>query len=177
MRRPDTMLSTLCLHRVLGWEPVKLQNRDDSLSVTEALRKFVHDITDAREGYLDRWKLDLQSTSELKHCDDVQDAHAHDGEDENPNGYMLNYFSVGVDAKVALGFHRLRQERPSLFKSRWLNKLMYTRFGAPEALLHTCYHLPSSVSLEVDGCQVRIPAQCEGEHPPVHLYMGPRILF
>lgn len=36
---------------------------------------------------------------------------------------MYNYFSVGVDAKVALNFHRARQSRLYVFSSRCINKV------------------------------------------------------
>ena len=36
-----------------------------------------------------------------------------------------NYFGVGVDGAVSLGFHRMRQRAPGLFFNRWVNKLWY----------------------------------------------------
>lgn len=36
---------------------------------------------------------------------------------------MYNYFSVGVDAKVALNFHRARKSRLYVFSSRCINKV------------------------------------------------------
>ena len=38
---------------------------------------------------------------------------------------FLNYLGVGVDAEVALEFHRQRQRRPKVFASRLLNKALY----------------------------------------------------
>ena len=37
---------------------------------------------------------------------------------------MNCYFSIGCDAAVVLNFHRNREENPSLFKNRILNKVL-----------------------------------------------------
>ena len=36
---------------------------------------------------------------------------------------MNNYLGVGCDAGIALNFHRQRETRPELFKSRIINKV------------------------------------------------------
>src|SRR5690242_18477640 len=40
-----------------------------------------------------------------------------------------NYFSIGVDAKISLQFHLLREEKPYLFQSRLFNKSVYGVYG------------------------------------------------
>mmetsp|Transcript_16169 Transcript_16169/g.63046 ORF Transcript_16169/g.63046 Transcript_16169/m.63046 type:complete len:581 (-) Transcript_16169:57-1799(-) len=45
-----------------------------------------------------------------------------------------NYFSIGIDAKIALKFHNLRQSTPDLFKSRLVNKGVYGGFGIQNAV-------------------------------------------
>lgn len=74
----------------------------------------------------------------------------------------LNYYSIGVDAKVALSFHTLREEHPSLFKSQVGNKALYLGVGAPEALLHSCSELPRKARVECDGKLLGLPKDLEG---------------
>ena len=40
-----------------------------------------------------------------------------------PKKTFNNYFSIGVDASAASRFHNLRNRRPDLFPSRFLNKV------------------------------------------------------
>jgi hypothetical protein len=47
---------------------------------------------------------------------------------------MNNYLGIGVDAKVALDFHRLREQFPAWFRSQMGNKAWYTGVGAKDIL-------------------------------------------
>lgn len=44
-------------------------------------------------------------------------------------GNFWNYFSVGLDAKAAWGFHSLREDSPALTSSRLANQFWYTFFS------------------------------------------------
>ncbi len=44
-------------------------------------------------------------------------------------GQFWNYFSVGLDAKAAWGFHSLREERPGCTSSRAANQFWYSAFS------------------------------------------------
>lgn len=49
---------------------------------------------------------------------------------------MNNYLGIGVDAKVSLEFHRLRDQFPHWFRSQMGNKVWYTTVGAKDILGH-----------------------------------------
>ena len=75
---------------------------------------------------------------------------------------FLNYLGVGVDAEVALEFHRQRQRRPKVFASRLLNKALYgvaALFrssgggGAPRGPL-----VAPLLDVAVDGEHIEVPA-------------------
>lgn len=55
-------------------------------------------------------------------------------EDQTSMTIMNNYFGIGIDADVALGFHKKREENPEKFSSRWVNwtaiSLAFYFFGA-----------------------------------------------
>ena len=42
---------------------------------------------------------------------------------------MNNYLGIGCDAGIALNFHRQRETRPELFKSRIINKVATKRMS------------------------------------------------
>jgi len=67
-----------------------------------------------------------------------------------------NYWSIGMDAAVALDFHRRRERDPSAFNSRVGNKLLYVQLGCAE-LFTPNNNLWSSIQLEVDGRQIWLP--------------------
>jgi len=123
------------LARVLGWgKSVRLDRVTDRLDALEI----------ARPSMLDRWAI----TGSL------------------PEGraplIMMNYLSVGIDAKAALLWTRLSRAMPQLFRLRLLNKLWYIVCGAPELLLHTYANLHERVELVCDGKPIEIPPSVEG---------------
>ena len=60
-----------------------------------------------------------------------------DEEDGERKEWVLNnYFSFGLDAKIALKFHEIREENPQLFKSRTINKGFYGTFGLQVIFFH-----------------------------------------
>lgn len=57
---------------------------------------------------------------------------------QGPSGERswFNYWSTGLDAAVALRFHRLRQDKPWLFRHRLINLGIYGVLGCATALQH-----------------------------------------
>ena len=92
----------------------------------EVLKPILRSIvTQGESRILDRWNIRVEE------------------EGGETKSYVLNnYFSIGLDAKIALKFHEMREENPQLFKSRTLNKGIYGTFGIqvpPPLLLFFIY--------------------------------------
>ncbi|KAG0461658.1 hypothetical protein HPP92_021955 [Vanilla planifolia] len=59
-------------------------------------------------------------------------------------GVFYNYFSIGMDAQVAYGFHHFREEKPEVAKGPIANKLIYTGYSCAQGWFFTpCMSDPS----------------------------------
>ncbi|KAL1060209.1 hypothetical protein V6Z11_1Z117400 [Gossypium hirsutum] len=59
-------------------------------------------------------------------------------------GVFYNYFSIGMDAKVAYGFHHFRNEKPHLAQGPLANKIIYSGYSCSQGwFLTTCTSDPS----------------------------------
>ncbi|CAN1165596.1 Diacylglycerol kinase 7 [Linum perenne] len=59
-------------------------------------------------------------------------------------GEFYNYFSIGMDAQVAYGFHHLRNEKPYLAQGPIANKLIYSGYTCTQGwFLTPCINDPS----------------------------------
>ena len=88
------------LARTLGWGPGYKQ---------EPLGPIIEAALRGKEVLLDRWAIEIFNE---------------DGDDERGKQlrYLNNYFSVGLDAKIALEFHQQREENPDNFKNASMNR-------------------------------------------------------
>lgn len=75
---------------------------------------------------------------------------------------MNNYFGIGLDAAIALDFHRMRERRPELFFSRLVNKMWYARNGFLAYLRRSCTQLHTKVTIVCDGVPLKLPRDLEG---------------
>jgi len=126
------------LARVLGWGG----GYDN-----ESMTPIIENILTGHEVYLDRWRLDVENVG-------VADGVKH------PK-IMNNYFSIGIDAKIALDFHRKREANPSQFKSRGINKVIYAGLGAT-TMFEGLPNLARCLQVELDGQIVQLPKTLEG---------------
>ena len=92
----------------------------------------------------------------------VNVSQANTNEDNTEIYVMNNYFGIGIDAEISLGFHHAREENPNKFRSRIHNKTKYFQLGIRRMMnsMHRDFH--KNVTLEVDGRRVEIAPQIEG---------------
>jgi len=103
------------LARVLGWGG----GYTPSSSISDILKVIMEQ---AKPTVLDRWQVKITPTDES-------------AKSKEPESFVLNnYFSIGLDAQIALQFHNMREQNPSLFKSRTLNKGIYGVYGVQKLI-------------------------------------------
>lgn len=77
---------------------------------------------------------------------------------------MNNYLGIGVDARIALDFHQLRDSFPEFFQSQVGNKLWYTGVGAATVVEGTGGDLSDKIKVCVVVCSglFRCVVMCGG---------------
>lgn len=178
------------LARCLGWG-----GGFDALQA-DAIDQMLRDVQHARGVLLDRWDISFAvSERQVENRKAKQDCRGVSGSSSAPERpttrllsrklveaelmeivdrkVMNNYLGIGVDAKVTLDFHQMREAYPDYFQSQLGNKLWYTGVGAKDILDRACAAVPQVVQLEADGKLVNLPNDIEGVLIlNIHNYMG-----
>eukprot|EP01086_Lenisia_limosa_P012692 TRINITY_DN41201_c0_g1_i1.p1 TRINITY_DN41201_c0_g1~~TRINITY_DN41201_c0_g1_i1.p1 ORF type:complete len:404 (-),score=99.44 TRINITY_DN41201_c0_g1_i1:253-1464(-) len=123
------------LAQVLGW--------GKGLSVKKAVQLSLsaHD-SQVKPAMMDRWIVDIAAPHEARNC------------------LMNNYFSIGVDAAVALRFHNHRESKPQAFSSQFRNRMHYLKFSMA-TMTKTNIRLDRTIELTCDGRKIPLP-KCTG---------------
>ncbi|XP_010548623.1 PREDICTED: diacylglycerol kinase 7-like isoform X2 [Tarenaya hassleriana] len=108
-----------------------------------AVKRTLHRASMGPVAHLDSWKAVVSMPSgevvdspySLRPTDEnVLDQGLDNGGDVPPKaksyeGVFYNYFSIGMDAQVAFGFHHLRNEKPYLAQGPISNKIIYSGYS------------------------------------------------
>ena len=86
------------------------------------------------------------------------------------NKTMNNYLGIGVDARVALQFHTMREQYPTWFQSQVGNKICYAGVGAKDILAGVGNTsnwngqgaLAGSLTVTCDGREIGVPGDVDG---------------
>ena len=111
----------------------------------EPLSKILQSLQQAEVINMDRWRLRLDLNSD--HSAKISGK----GVDKLPLEVVNNYFSLGVDAQIALQFHEAREANPHKFNSRIRNKMFYTQAGGKDLILRKWRTLTEHITVECDG--------------------------
>ncbi|XP_022237167.1 eye-specific diacylglycerol kinase-like [Limulus polyphemus] len=124
------------LARILGW---------GGGYTDEPISKIISNIQTGDIVQLDRWDVTVEKNP------DVDSSSLEGGKEDLPLNVLNNYFSIGVDAHIALEFHEAREARPNRFNSRLRNKMFYGQASGKDLLQRKWKDLCNYVSLECDG--------------------------
>jgi len=127
------------------------------------LRKVLLDIAKADVIHMDRWTLNVNIDSSLLN---QEFSHA---DEKLPLSVLNNYFSVGIDAHIALQFHRARNNHPNHFTSRTRNLLFYGLEGGKDLFKQQWRNLMDFVSIECDGEDYTQRLKAYGTHSVLFL--------
>ena len=83
--------------------------------IDEPISKILSSLQSADSLLMDRWELVVERNDHPSSEDR--------GKDKLPLNVVNNYFSIGVDAQIALQFHEAREANPQKFNSRIRNKM------------------------------------------------------
>lgn len=86
--------------------------------------------------------------------------------------FMYNYFSVGVDAQVALNFHLARQSQFYMFSSRMINKVSVSI----RCLILDFYYFVFQILYLCFGTQQVVQPDCAGLEKYIELYMDDELV-
>lgn len=110
----------------------------------EPIDRIIECVIKGNDILLDRWLIKITTEN-----------------DEVSEMILNNYFSIGIDAKIALDFHNAREKNPSRFKSRTINKMYYAHYGAVSMIGGTST-MHKRVKLIVDDLEIDLPKNLEG---------------
>ncbi|KAG0602078.1 hypothetical protein M758_11G158500 [Ceratodon purpureus] len=154
------------LSRSFGW------GGEFTSTAKSSLKKCLVKALNSKAAPLDTWKTVVMPAKSVA-AEDIQFPHSmhpqhhvplpssvagekHDKDETAPafEGLFFNYFSVGMDAQVAYGFHHLRDEKPWLARSRKANEMIYSTFGCTQGWFCT-------------ACSMAPRARLNGTYPPL----------
>ena len=110
----------------------------------EPISKIILALQSAEVINLDRWSLKFTLNTGFK-------PDREKGVDKLPLEVVNNYFSLGVDAQIALQFHEAREANPHKFNSRIRNKMFYTQAGGKDLILRRWKQLTDHITVHCDG--------------------------
>ncbi|XP_062846053.1 diacylglycerol kinase zeta isoform X4 [Trichomycterus rosablanca] len=120
----------------------------------EPMCKILSHVEDGNVVQLDRWNLIVEPNLEAgpeEKDDQVTD--------KLPLDIFNNYFSLGFDAHVTLGFHESREANPEKFNSRFRNKMFYAGTAFSDFLMGSSKDLAKHIKVVCDGVDLTSKVQ------------------